>query len=186
MLSQLHQIPLETISGIEFEDPLEQYRTIYDEVGSPHPAIELGLRWLSLHRPPLEEPVLVHGDYRNGNGIVNRDGLVAVIDFQLAHVGDPLEDIGWFCSRAWRFGALPQAGGYGPIRQFLDGYLKAGGRPVDVDSLHWWMVLGSMRWAVICLMQGSNYFSGTGRSVELAAVGRRVCEPEFDFLLLLP
>lgn len=186
VLSQLHRIPPETIPGIGFEDPLEQYRTIYDEVASPHPVIELGLRWLSLHRPAPEEHVLVHGDYRNGNGIVNRDGLVAVIDFQLAHAGDPLEDIGWFCSRAWRFGALPQAGGYGSIRQFLDGYLEAGGHPVDIDSLHWWMVLGSLRWAVICLMQGSNYFSGTGRSVELAAVGRRVCEPEFDLLLLLP
>jgi aminoglycoside phosphotransferase (APT) family kinase protein len=185
-LARLHQIPVDGVPGLMEEDPMDRYRRVFDEIELPHPAIELGFRWLDQHRPPPGGRVLVHGDFRNGNGIVNGDGLSAVIDFELAHWGDPLEDIGWFCIRAWRFGELPQAGGYGSIPDFLKGYVENGGVPIDRQALHWWMVLGTVRWAVMCLMQGVTHTSGYRRSVELAAVGRRTCEPEFDLMLLLP
>jgi aminoglycoside phosphotransferase (APT) family kinase protein len=185
-LAYLQQTPLDAIPRLEVEDPLARYRAVLDQIGSPHPALELGFRWLVRHRPPRGRPVLVHGDFRNGNGIVNEGGLVAVIDFELAHIGDPLEDMGWFCIRAWRFGEAPQAGGYGAIDDFVAGYVRGGGQPVDRDALKWWIVLGTVRWAVICLMQGETHLSGHRRSVELAAVGRRTCEPEFDLMLLLP
>ncbi len=185
-LAQLHQIPLEEIPGIDVEEPLDHYRTIFDGIHSPHPALELGFRWLVLNKPVSRPHVLVHGDFRNGNGIVNRDGLVAVIDFEAAHVGDPLEDVGWFGIRAWRFGEVPQAGGFGSMKDFLGAYERAGGHRVDSESLRWWMVLGTVRWAVMCVMQGYTHLSGHRRSLELAAIGRRVCEPEFDLMLLLP
>jgi aminoglycoside phosphotransferase (APT) family kinase protein len=185
-LAQLQRVPLEAVPGLRVEDPLERYRLVLDEVASPHPALELGFRWLSQNRPPSRSQVLVHGDFRNGNGIVTEDGLAAIIDFELAHIGDPLEDIGWFCIRAWRFGASPQAGGYGSIAEFLEGYRRGGGCLVELKALHWWMVLGTVRWAVICLIQAATHLSGHRRSVELAAVGRRTCEPEFDLMLLLP
>ena len=124
--------------------------------------------------------------YRNGNGIVGTDGLRAVIDWELAHVGDPLEDLGWFCIRAWRFGALPPVGGFGTYEQIIDGYELVTGRPVDRDVLRWWRVMGTVRWAAICLMQGATHWMGHRRSVELAVTGRRVAEAEFDLMLLLP
>lgn len=185
-LARLQEVDVESVLGLEVENPLERYGGILDEVGFPHPALELGLRWLVRNQPPSGPPVLVHGDFRSGNGIVDREGLAAVIDFELAHKGDPLEDLGWFCIRAWRFGAEPTAGGYGPVEDLLDGYTGAGGRPVDPEALRWWIVMGTVRWAVMCLMQGATHLSGHRRSVELAAVGRRACEPEFDLMLMLP
>jgi aminoglycoside phosphotransferase (APT) family kinase protein len=185
-LARLHRTPVDEVPGLASEDPLAQYRRVLDEIDEPHPALELGLRWLVRHQPPPGRRVLVHGDFRSGNGIVTRDGLAAVIDFELAHVGDPLEDLGWFCIRAWRFGEPLQAGGFGTIEEFVDAYRGEGGDPVDLDALRWWVVFGTIRWAVICLIQGATHVSGHRRSIELAAVGRRVCEPELDLMLLLP
>jgi aminoglycoside phosphotransferase (APT) family kinase protein len=185
-LAVMQRVPLDQVPGVPPQDPLSYYREILDEVGSPHPALELGFRWLEAHLPPTAPEVLVHGDFRNGNGIVTSDGLAAVIDFELAHRGNPLEDMGWFCIRAWRFGHVGHAGGFGSVADLVEGYQSAGGGPVDPQSLHWWQVLGTVRWSVICLMQGATQLSGHRRSIELAAVGRRACEPEFDLMLLLP
>jgi aminoglycoside phosphotransferase (APT) family kinase protein len=185
-LARLHRTPLCDVPGLAPEEPLARYRSVLDEIASPHPALELGFRWLVRHQPPPGRRVLVHGDFRSGNGIVTPAGLAAIIDFELAHVGDPLEDLGWFCIRAWRFGEAPPAGGFGSVEEFVDGYRDAGGDPPDLDALRWWIVFGTVRWAIICLLQGATHLSGHRRSVELAAVGRRVCEPEFDLMLLLP
>ena len=79
-----------------------------DEVGEPHPAIELGLWWLRENRPPPREPVVVHGDYRIGNLVVDEDGLVGVLDWEFAHLDDPVRDLAFALVRAWRFG-VPRA-----------------------------------------------------------------------------
>src|SRR5262249_31381892 len=69
----------------------------------PHPAFELAFRWLAARIPASERQTVVHGDYRMGNVIVGPEGLRAVIDWELTHVGDPMEDVGWLCVRSWRF-----------------------------------------------------------------------------------
>src|SRR5690606_26243043 len=131
-------------------------------------------------------PVVVHGDFRNGNLVVGPDGLRAVLDWELAHLGDPLEDLGWLCVRAWRFGAEPRVGGFGPVDELVGAYEATAGVTIDRAALHWWEVLGTLKWGVICVVQASTHLSGMIRSVELAAIGRRVCEVEHDLLLLLP
>jgi len=128
----------------------------------------------------------VHGDFRNGNLVVGPDGLRAVLDWELAHLGDPVEDLAWLCLRAWRFGAALPVGGFGRREELLAAYEAAGGRPVDPRALLWWEVLGTLRWGVICIMQTTAHRAGLSRSVELAAIGRRVCETEHDLLRLLP
>lgn len=185
-LASLQRVPVGQLDRLAHEDPPVKYRRILDDIAVAHPALELGFRWLDAHRVHPAGEVLVHGDYRNGNGIVGDDGLLAVIDFELAHIGDPLEDLGWFCLRAWRFGETPQAGGFGSVDELVGGYEDGGGARVDRDALRWWQVLGTVRWAVICMMQGATQLSGHRRSIELAAVGRRTPEPELDLLLLLP
>jgi hypothetical protein len=86
-------------------EQIEQYRTTLDTFDEPHPAFELGLRWLADRTPAAPPaPSLVHGDYRNGNLIVDADGVRAVLDWELAHLGDPVEDLGWLCVKSWRFG----------------------------------------------------------------------------------
>ena len=89
--------------------------------------LELVRRWLIDHRPPPVEPVVVHGDFRLGNLIVGDDGLRAVIDWELAHLGDPMEDLGWLCVKAWRFGQRPPVAGLGEYDELFAAYTEAGG-----------------------------------------------------------
>jgi aminoglycoside phosphotransferase (APT) family kinase protein len=138
-----------------------------------------------VHAPSEEVRAVVHGDFRVGNLIVGPEGLRAVLDWELAHVGDPGEDLGWLCVRSWRFGGEGRVGGVGDLGDLLDGYAAAGGRPVDEAAVRYWEVFGNVRWAVICLVQAFSHLHGFRRSVELAAVGRRVCEVEHDLLELL-
>lgn len=157
-----------------------------DRIGEPLPAVELGLRWLRANRPSPRAPVLVHGDFRLGNFIVDEGGLAAVIDWELAHLGDPAEDIGWLCIRSWRFGAdAHPVAGVGAIDDFLDAYGGAGGEPPDRERIRFWEVLGNLKWAVICARQAHDHITGARRSHELASLGRRICEPEWDMLRLI-
>jgi aminoglycoside phosphotransferase (APT) family kinase protein len=151
----------------------------------PLVTFELALRQLRLSRPEPVGDAVVHGDFRLGNLIVGPDGLRAVVDWELAHRGDPLEDLGWLCVRAWRFGAAPPVGGFGERAELVAAYEAAGGRVVDPAALRWWELFGTLKWGVICLAQVGFHLSGASPSVELAAIGRRVCEVEFDLLTLL-
>jgi aminoglycoside phosphotransferase (APT) family kinase protein len=184
-LAALHRIPAGDVPGLAGGDPLEGLRAVLDRLGQPHPAFELAFRQLGSTRPPRAGEVVVHGDFRNGNLIVGQDGLRAVLDWELAHVGDPFEDLGWLCVKAWRFGHDLPVGGFGTIDQLLGAYVDAGGPPVDRDTLAWWTALGTLRWGIICIVQALTHTSGAVRSVELAAIGRRVCEVEWDLLEIL-
>jgi aminoglycoside phosphotransferase (APT) family kinase protein len=165
-------------------DPLAQLRQQLDSFGRPSEVFELALDWLVAHPPPDREPVLLHGDFRLGNLVVGPDGLRAVLDWELTHVGNPAEDLGWLCVKAWRFrSALPVAG-VGRYADLLAAYRAAGGADITPAELRWWETLGTLRWGVICLTQAWAHLSGAHRSVELAAIGRRVCEQEWDLLLL--
>jgi aminoglycoside phosphotransferase (APT) family kinase protein len=184
-LAAVHRIPPEEVGGLPGGDPLEGLRVLLDRLAQPHPAFELGFRWLGESRPPRVAAVVVHGDFRNGNLIVGPEGVRAVLDWELAHLGDPLEDLGWLCVKAWRFGAALPVGGFGTVEQLVDAYEAAGGGQVDAAALRWWQVLGTLRWGIICIVQAVTHTSGAVRSVELAAIGRRVGEVEWDLLELL-
>jgi aminoglycoside phosphotransferase (APT) family kinase protein len=186
ILARLHAIDPGSVGRLEEQDPMVEYRRVLDELGQPHPAFELAFRWLEERRPPARPPAIVHGDFRHGNLMIGPDGVRAVLDWELVHRGDPMEDLGWLCTKAWRFGVDLPVGGFGTYDQLLEGYAAGGGGPVTTEELRWWEVLGSLKWGVICIMQATTHLSGTVRSVELAAIGRRVCENEWDLLELLP
>ena len=157
-----------------------------DEIGEPLPAVELGLRWLRANSPGPADPRLVHGDFRLGNFIVDEDGLAAVIDWELAHLGDPAEDIGWLCIRSWRFGNDDRpVAGVGGLDEFISAYESAGGASVDRDRIRYWEAFGNVKWAVICARQAHDHLKGVRRSHELASLGRRISEPEWDLLELI-
>ncbi len=151
-------------------------------LGEPHPAFELAFRWLAEHRPPPAGEAIVHGDFRLGNVIVDGDGLAAVLDWELAHVGDPMEDLGWLCVKAWRFGGRGPVAGLGEYGDLFDAYGEASARAVDPEVVRWWEVLGTLKWGIMCIMQANAHLTGASRSHELAAIGRRVCENEHDLL----
>jgi aminoglycoside phosphotransferase (APT) family kinase protein len=168
------------------QDQLTEWRSRLDAIGDTTATFEWAFRWLAANRPAPSAPHLVHGDYRMGNLIVDGSDLAAVLDWELVHVGEVYEDLAWFCIRAWRFGAPADraAGGLGSVEDFLCGYEQAGGTAVDRAAFHWWLVLATLRWGVICRYQAERHLSGQTRSVELAAIGRRVCETEWDVLNL--
>ena len=184
-LARIHALDVDTISGLQQTDQVEYYTQVLDGLGQPHPVLELVRNWLLDTRPPAGRTTLVHGDFRLGNMIVGRDGLRAVIDWELAHIGDPMEDLGWLCVKAWRFGATPPVAGLGRYDELFAAYEEAGGAPVDPVVVHWWEVLGTWKWAVMCILQASVHLTGAARSHELAAIGRRVCENEYDLLVAL-
>jgi len=185
-LAAIHRIDPAVAPALKGGDQLDQLRQMLDGFDQPLPAFELGLRWLDAHRPPSPRTTVVHGDFRLGNLFVDHEGLAGVLDWELAHLGDPVEDLGWYCVRAWRFGSRLPAGGMGTREELLAAYAAAGGEAVDPEALRWWELLGTLKWGLICVLQASVHLSGASRSVELATIGRRVCENEWDVLGLLP
>ena len=145
---------------------------------------EVGAR-LAAGLPEQLPATVVHGDFRLGNVIVDEHGLAAILDWELAHVGDPMEDLGWLCVKAWRFGGDLPVAGLGAYDDLFAAYSDASGRPVDPDVVRWWEVLGTLKWGIMCIMQANAHLSGASRSHELAAIGRRVCENEYDLLALM-
>ncbi len=190
--ASLHAVALDEVPSLDVpEGPPAQAVIDYlegelDRIGEPHPALELGLRWLRRNLLPADEPHLVHGDFRLGNLLVGERGLEAVVDWELCHVGDPVEDLGWLCIRSWRFGQDERpVAGVGSRDEMLSAYAAAGGREVTRDELFFWEVLGNVRWGVICLVQADAHLSGALHSLERAAIGRRTCEPEWDLLAMV-
>jgi aminoglycoside phosphotransferase (APT) family kinase protein len=190
-LAAIHSLdPVEGVLGGDAHPALEacaMWEGELDRIGEPLPAVEAGLRWLRLNPPPPPPRVtLVHGDFRLGNFIVDADGLAAVIDWELCHAGDPAEDIGWLQIRSWRFGNddLPVAG-VGKLEPFLAAYEGASGRRPEPERLRWWEAMGNVKWAVICARQAHDHLTGVRPSAELASLGRRICEPEWDMIQVL-
>ncbi|MGI9124560.1 MAG: phosphotransferase family protein [Mycobacterium sp.] len=173
--------------GLQEQDQLAQYRHRLDDMGDTTATFEWAFRWLQTHQPPPSPHRLVHGDFRMGNLIVDGSTLAAVLDWELVHLGEIYEDLAWFCVRAWRFGAPATlaAGGLGSLDDFIGAYEQASGTTVDRAALHWWLVLATLKWGVICRFQAQRHLTGETRSVELATIGRRVCENEWDLLDLL-
>lgn len=195
ILAAIHRVPAAAVPGLapgpgpdpaRPADPVAAWRDLLDSLGEPHPALEFALRRLGQARPQGGPQVVVHGDFRNGNLIVGPGGVRAVLDWELAHLGDPLEDLGWLCAKAWRFGAPLPVGGFGTLDDLVAGYERAGGGPVDRAALRWWELFSAAKWAVICVFQARRHLSGSERSVELAALGRRVAESEWDLLHTVP
>ncbi len=176
---------LPKLAVLKNKEQLELLQSLYDSFVEYHPIFDLAISWLNAHTPKETEPRLVHSDFRNGNFIVGSEGIRAILDWEMAHVGDPMEDLGWLCVNSWRFGNIDKpGGGFGEREDLFAGYETAGGL-VDKDRVHFWEVFGTLKWGLICLVQAFTHLNNTVRSVELAAIGRRVSETEIDLLNLL-
>ena len=184
-LARLHSIDPAAAPGLLPTDQVVQYREALDALKYSHPTFELVFRWLEQNRPPVGPLCIVHGDFRLGNIMVGSDGLRAVLDWELAHIGDPMEDLGWLCVKAWRFGVRKPVAGLGEYDEFFEAYSRAANVAVDADVVRWWEVLGTLKWGIMCIIQTQSHLGRITRSHELAAIGRRVCENEHDLFLAL-
>ena len=189
ILGRIHQVPLGTLQDqLEDQSPLKQLEsleTLYRSYQQPSPVFEVAFRRLREQAPPEEPLRLVHGDFRNGNLVIDDSGIVAVLDWELCHLGNPIEDLGWLCVNAWCFGSDLPVGGFGSFDDLLAAYREQTGRTVSREELRYWQLFGTLRWGIICLFQAHCYTSGLNPSLELAAIGRRVSETEIDILNLL-
>jgi len=185
-LAKIHAIPLERLPFLRDADPFETFYAELDSLEEPHPAIELGLRWARERIPLGRERVVGHGDFRIGNLVVDETGLVAVLDWEFAHVSDPAEDVAWPLVRAWRFGRDElRLGGIGDVEPYLGRYAELTGREIPLDELYAWEVLGNCKWAIGALRQARRHLRGEDRSVEFAILGRLAAEMEFEILDLI-
>jgi aminoglycoside phosphotransferase (APT) family kinase protein len=190
VLAAIHATPPDGLPPLATSDAaseLARYEEVYRQSDARRPVFEAAFRWLADRAPPLERPVLVHGDFRNGNLMIDpAKGLVGVLDWELAHLGDPAEDLGWICVNSWRFGEWRKpVGGFGDYQDLLDGHAAAGAAPVSLERLLFWQALGSLKWGVMCLMMYASFASGADRSIERAMIGRRASETEIDLVLLM-
>lgn len=166
---------------------LAHYRRWHAGHGTLRPVFQLALQWLTAHAPAEPSQLtLVHGDFRTGNLLVDDTALRGVLDWELAHIGDPMEDLGWLCVNAWRFGAGPAlpVGGFGALEQLFEGY-RAGGGALARERVRWWQVMGTLKWGLVCEGMLQAWLDGSEPVVEKAAIGRRACETEIDLLDLL-
>ena len=184
-LAAIHKIDRSQFEGIklgDIRDPLLSLESIYEALDDPHPTFDFAFRWLRANQPEFSESTFVHGDFRLGNLLIDTSGLNAVLDWEIAQFGDPIQDLGWMCVRAWRFGSDEQVAGVGTYDELIENYSQESGRDVTKASLFWWEIFGTLRWGVICLQMGGDFRKGRTNSLEIAAIGRRVAENEYDLL----
>ncbi len=188
-LARIHATPpVAGLTAIDAAETLANYEATWRESGAVRPTIEAAFRWLERRLPA--EPVarcLVHGDFRNGNIMVDPDrGLVAVLDWELAHVGDPAEDLGWICTNSWRFSrSAKRVGGFGDLDDLLAGYAEAGGAPIDRDRVDFWQMLGSLKWGVMTTMMHARWAADPSAGPERGVIGRRLSETEADIVAII-
>jgi aminoglycoside phosphotransferase (APT) family kinase protein len=151
---------------------IQLQRVHLDSAGIADPVLEWGLRWLELNAPADERTCLLHRDFRTGNYLVHDGRLSALLDWEFAGWGNPLEDLGWFTAKCWCFGRPSRAGGVGPLDAFLAGYREEGGDAPAPQDLHYWQMLAHARWAVIAYLQAQRHHGGHERSLELLLTGR--------------
>ena len=188
-IAKIHQADINEFPFLPSKTVFEQINDLYQTYVSfnqPSPVFEYTHLWLKKQNFGEINDALVHGDFRLGNIIVDKNGLKSVIDWELAHIGNPLQDLGWICGNSWRFGNTNKVvGGFGDLADLLKGYNSVSNYHVDENMVKAWQVFGTFRWGVICLIQASAHLTGSINSVEKAAIGRRVSETEIDIVDLL-
>jgi len=184
----IHRLPpsrLPFLQTLSPADELTVYQPLLGGLERTHPALAYAVRWVQQHLPARWPQAVVHCDFRTGNLIVGPEGLRCVLDWEIARIGDPMQDLGVLCMRTWRFGGAPPVGGFGSREALYAAYEAAGGAAVEPERVRFWEVFSNLKWAVSCVRRGqARRADGRPASVELCAIGRRLEEPLWDLLEL--
>ena len=188
-IAKIHEVEVNNLHYLQEKTPMDQLNELYstyESFNQPSPIFEYTYLWLKDQDFGDIKASLVHGDFRLGNIIVSNSGLESIIDWELAHIGNPLQDLGWICGNSWRFGQNEKVvGGFGDLEDLLKGYNSISKFEVNENLVRTWQVFGTFRWGVICLIQAAAHLNGSVNSIEKAAIGRRVSETEIDIADLL-
>ncbi len=188
-LAAIHAVPrdaLPTLPEVGAASLLVDLKARFLMFGGNRPVMAVAITWLGDHLPAPVEHVLLHGDFRMGNIMVDADGLAAVLDWELAHLGDRHQDLAFGCINSWRFGYIDRpAFGIGQVDAFFAAYARESGHNVDAARFRWWLVYATLWWGVCCLQMTDIWRSGVDSGLERAVIGRRASETEVDLLMLL-
>jgi aminoglycoside phosphotransferase (APT) family kinase protein len=186
-LAAIHALPHpKGVPVMDVASALADLKQRFAEYGGDRPIIALAIKYCEDHLPASAPLVLVHGDFRMGNLMVDANGLAAVLDWELAHIGDAHEDLAWGCVGAWQFGHIDKpAFGCAHLESYFAAYEAASGARVDRTRFRFWLIYRTLWWALGCLQMGDIWRQGIDRSLERAVIGRRTSENELDLLLLL-
>jgi aminoglycoside phosphotransferase (APT) family kinase protein len=186
ILASIHNIDLKKVPFLGRQDAAEMvagYYKVIDLSGFRLPALEFGMKWAAENAPKAARHTVVHGDFRHGNFIVGDEGIRIVLDWEVGHSGDPMEDLAWVCVKTWRFGGRKPVGGFGTREDLFAAYEKASGLSVDPKHVRWWEAWGGVKWAAGCLRLGTRGVEEV--NVERSAIGRRIEEPLWDYFSLI-
>jgi aminoglycoside phosphotransferase (APT) family kinase protein len=185
----IHKVPVGTLHALPSPDAatlLADLKAKFITYGGDRPVMALAFGWIEDHLPPPTEPVLLHGDFRMGNIMADADGLAAVLDWELAHIGDRHQDLAFGCINSWRFGYIDRpAFGVGQLEDLFASYERESGVAVDPIRFRWWLVYSTLWWGICCLQMAEIWRSGLDAGLERAVIGRRASETEVDLLMLL-
>ncbi|WP_432201973.1 phosphotransferase [Erythrobacter sp. W53] len=176
----------DAIPTLDYAEGVAVLRAQFEEAGGDRPIIALGLKWLMDNLPAPISPVLNHGDYRLGNILAEDGRLTGVLDWELAHFGDPHEDLAFGCMAVWRFARYDRpALGLGSLEDYFAAYEAAGGVKVDRGRFRFWTIYRTVWWALGCLRMAKFWRDGSDRMLERVVISRRTSEQELDLLMLL-
>ncbi len=198
ILARIHALDWQGL-GLEFlgrpaspaacaEMEIAKWEAVVDkETLEPQPVLRAAFRWLRRHLPaPAQRIVLVHSDYRTGNFLFDEEGEIrGVLDWEMAHLGDPLEDVAWACIRPWRWAGDERAGGLMERDRFYEMYQQATGLTVGSDAVRFWEVLGNVKLAAIFITGARSFCDRRTRSIMMALLGRSVSRLELEIMDLM-
>lgn len=188
-LSRIHTIETTRFANLPSADAatmVAQLKERFAGYGGDRPVLALAIKWLEDHLPKPAPAVFLHGDFRMGNLMADANGLAAVLDWELCHLGDRHQDLAFGCINSWRFGHIDRpAFGVGQLTDFWAAYEAESGVAVDPARFRFWLVYSTLWWGLCCLQMADIWRSGLDKTLERAVIGRRTSETEVDLLMLL-
>jgi aminoglycoside phosphotransferase (APT) family kinase protein len=167
---------------------IEKWEAVVDrDALEPQPVLRAAFAWMRRHLPPpAQRIVLVHADYRTGNFLCSSDGEIrGVLDWEMVHLGDPLEDVAWACIRPWRWLGDENIGGLLPRGPFYRHYEEESGFTVVPEAIRFWELLGNVKLAAIFLTGARSFCEGRTRSPMMAFLGRNIARLELEIMDLM-
>ena len=146
---------------------LDHWEALIDrDADQPLPITRAALRWLRANPPPPAQRLsIVHGDYRTGNFLYDAQGDIhGILDWEMAHLGDPLEDLGWSLQPVWTFGRQGLAGGLCPPARAVAIWARTSGLNADPAALHWWTLFNCIKGQGIWVGSAAAFNSGGNRA----------------------
>jgi aminoglycoside phosphotransferase (APT) family kinase protein len=153
---------------------LDLWETMLDaDELEPQPIPRAAIRRLRRNPPPPAQRIcIVHGDYRTGNFLVDPEGSICgILDWEMAHLGDPLEDLAWSLNRVWHFNNDERCGGLLPRQQAIAIWEKSSGLVADPQALHWWELFSCVKGQAIWISAAKEFQTGKNRDSIMAVAG---------------